>query len=61
MPLSNQIFDRSLFKKGGKLDVLKEVIKQNQKETESVRKASKDFHNRTSKELAKQLGALDKE
>lgn len=62
MPLSNQIFDRSLFyKKGGKLNVLKEVIKQNQRETESVRKASKDFHNRTSKELAKQLGALDKE
>lgn len=59
--VSNQIFDRGLFKKGGKLSVLKEVVKQNQKEKESNRKASSDFHKRTSKELARQLGALDKE
>ena len=58
---SNQIFDRGLFKKGGKLSVLKEVVKQNQREKESNRKASSDFHKRTSKELARQLGALDKE
>ena len=54
--VSNQIF-----KKGGKLSVLKEVVKQNQKEKESNRKASSDFHKRTSKELARQLDALDKE
>lgn len=54
--VSNQIF-----KKGGKLKVLQEVVKQNQKEKESNRKASSDFHKRTSKELARQLGALDKE
>lgn len=54
--VSNQIF-----KKGGKLSVLKEVIKQNQREKESNRKASEQFHKRTSKELARQLGALDKE
>lgn len=54
--VSNQIF-----KKGGKLSVLKEVVKQNQREKESNRKASSDFHKRTSKELARQLGALDKE
>lgn len=54
--ISNQIF-----KKGGKLSVLKEVVKQNQREKESNRKASSDFHKRTSKELARQLGALDKE
>lgn len=59
--VSNQIFDRGLFKKGGKLRVLQEVVKQNQKEKESNRKASSDFHKRTSKELARQLGALDKE
>lgn len=59
--VSNQIFDRGLFKKGGKLSVLKEVVKQNQREKESNRKASSDFHKRTSKELARQLGALDKE
>ena len=53
---SNQIF-----KKGGKLSVLKEVVKQSQKEKESNRKASSDFHKRTSEELARQLGALDKE
>jgi hypothetical protein len=50
-----------LFKKGGKLRVLQEVVKQNQREKESNRKASSDFHKRTSKELARQLGALDKE
>lgn len=54
--VSNQIF-----KKGGKLKVLQEIVKQNQKEKESNRKASSDFHKRTSKELARQLGALDKE
>lgn len=54
--VSNQIF-----KKGGKLSVLKEVVKQNQKEKESNRKASEQFHKRISKELARQLGALDKE
>lgn len=54
--VSNQIF-----KKGGKLSVLKEVVKQNQKEKESNRKTSEQFHKRTSKELARQLGALDKE
>ena len=54
--VSNQIF-----KKGGKLKVLQEVVKQNQKEKESNRKASSDFHKRTSKELARQLDALDKE
>ena len=54
--VSNQIF-----KKGGKLKVLQEVVKQNQKEKESNQKASSDFHKRTSKELARQLGALDKE
>ena len=59
--VSNQIFDRGLFKKGGKLSVLKEVVKQNQREKESNRKASEQFHKRTSKELARQLGALDKE
>lgn len=59
--VSNQIFDHGLFKKGGKLSVLKEVVKQNQREKESNRKASSDFHKRTSKELARQLGALDKE
>ena len=53
---SNQIF-----KKGGKLSVLKEVVKQNQREKESNRKASEQFHKRTSKELARQLDALDKE
>lgn len=59
--VSNQIFDRGLFKKGGKLSVLKEIVKQNQREKESNRKASEQFHKRTSKELARQLGALDKE
>jgi predicted HicB family RNase H-like nuclease len=54
--VSNQIF-----KKGGKLSVLKEVVKQTQREKESNRKASEQFHKRTSKELAHQLGALDKE
>lgn len=54
--VSNQIF-----KKGGKLKVLQEVVKQNQREKESNRKASSDFHKRTSKELARQLDALDKE
>lgn len=54
--ISNQIF-----KKGGKLSVLKEVVKQNQREKESNRKASEQFHKRTSKELARQLDALDKE
>jgi hypothetical protein len=54
--VSNQIF-----KKGGKLSVLKEVVKQNQREKESNRKASEQFHKRTSKELARQLDALDKE
>ena len=54
--VSNQIF-----KKGGKLSVLKEVVKQNQREKESNRKVSEQFHKRASKELARQLGALDKE
>ena len=54
--VSNQIF-----KKGGKLKVLQEIVRQNQREKESNRKASSDFHKRTSKELARQLGALDKE
>lgn len=54
--VSNQIF-----KKGGKLSVLKEVVKQNQREKESNRKTSEQFHKRTSKELARQLDALDKE
>ena len=54
--VSNQIF-----KKGGELSVLKEVVKQNQREKESNRKASEQFHKRTSKELARQLDALDKE
>jgi hypothetical protein len=59
--ISNQIFDFPIYKKGGKLKLLKELAKQRQKEQESTRKNSQEFHKRASKELSEQLVALNKE
>lgn len=59
--ISNQIFDFPIYKKGGKLKLLKELARQRQKEQESTRKNSQEFHKRASKELSEQLGALNKE
>lgn len=54
----NQLWE---YKKGGKVQLLKEYIKGQQKEQESVRKNANEYHKRASKELSDQLGALDKE
>lgn len=54
----NQLWE---YKKGGKVQLLKEYIKEHQKEQESVRKNTNEYHKRASKELSAQLGALDKE